>query len=83
MSTKEKLALAMEEAGCPANLISRARAGEFDDFESASATPIIRLVRELSPLGFTDLANRAMNGEFDGTKEEAETWYARERHRLL
>lgn len=78
MSTKEKLAKAMEDAGCPESLIARARGGEFDDFESPSATPIIRLVRALSELGYTPLATRAMNGEFDATREEAEAWYERE-----
>ena len=83
VSTKERLAKAMEDAGCPANLIARARGGEFDDFESESATPIIRLVRTLSECGFSALATRAMNGEFDATKEEAEAWYEREGKHLL
>jgi hypothetical protein len=83
MSTKERLAKAMEEAECPASLVARARAGEFDDFESPSATPIIHLVRILSECGFSMLAKRAMNGEFDGTREEAEAWYAREGKHIL
>ena len=69
MNSKERLAKAMEDAACPPGLIERAKAGEFDDFESPHATPCIQLVRELSQLGFLVLAKRAMNGEFDGTKE--------------
>ena len=83
MSTKERLAKAMEAAGCSVELIARARGGEFDDFESPSATPITRLVRVLVAEGFSGLANRAMNGEFDSTKEEAEAWGQREGHRLI
>lgn len=83
MTTKELLAQAMESEGCPANLISRARGGEFDDFESNSATPIVRLVNELSKLGFPTLAARAIDGEFDSTKEEAEEWFKREGQHLL
>ena len=83
MSTKERLAKAMEAAGCSVELIARARGGEFDDFESPSATPITRLVRVLVAEGFSGLANRAMNGEFDSTKEEAEAWGRREGHRLI
>jgi hypothetical protein len=83
MSTKERLAKAMEEAGCPKELVVRARGGEFADFESNSATPIIRLVGELAQHGFSALADRAIAGEFDATKEEAEAWFQREGKNLL
>jgi hypothetical protein len=83
MTTKERLAQAMIAEGCPTGLIARARAGEFDDFESNSATPIVRLVNELHKAGFRDLAARAIKGEFDATKEEAEAWYQREGKNLL
>jgi hypothetical protein len=83
VNTKERLALAMEAEGCPQELIARARGGEFDDFYSNSATPIMRLVGELRKNGFRALAARAIGGEFDATKEEAEAWYQREGHFLL
>lgn len=81
--TTEKLAKAMEEVGCPSGMIQRALEGEFDDFKSNSATPIVRLVRELQSIGQNALAQRAMDGEFDATKEEADAWYAEEGHKLL
>lgn len=73
-STTERLALALEQAGAPASLVAQARAGQFDDFRSSSATPISDLVRRCRQLGLTDVAKRAIAGEFDATKEEAEEW---------
>ena len=88
MSTKERLARAMEAAsilaravgrpGVPAALIAKARAGGFDDYEADSPAPIIDLVNALRRVGFSDLAQRAIDGEFDGTREEAEAWFERE-----
>jgi len=80
---REKLARALEEAHAPAQMVERARAGQYDDFLSDSATPIINLVRDLQLVGLHELANRAMNGEFDGTKEEADAWYQAEGKDLL
>lgn len=74
ISTKEKLARALMEANASAQMVERARAGFYDDYESPSATPIANLVRDLQLVGLGDLAARAVNGEFDGTREEAEAW---------
>ena len=71
--TKERLALVLEEAGLK-DLASLARFGRFDDFESESTTPIIDLVVALRARRRRDLAERAMNGEWDCTPEEAEAW---------
>lgn len=78
MSTKEKLARAMRTYNAPDKLIADALAGKFDDFESESATPIINLVGECRLLGLNELAERAINGEFDATEEEAKAWHERE-----
>lgn len=85
LSTKERLAQALEALNDPRvkPLIARARDGDFDDYESHSATPQIDLVTELRKLGLTDFAARAMDGEFDGTKEEGEAWYEREGKHLF
>lgn len=74
--TKERLASALEERKNPrlAAMIRKARAGEYDDYLSDSATPINDLVRDLRQNGEHELAERAIVGEFDGTKEEAEAW---------
>jgi hypothetical protein len=82
-STKERLACTLEKAGAPLIMVNAARSGRYDDFESESVTPIVDLVNDLRAFGLHDLAHRAMNGEFDGTKEEAEAWYQREGRNLI
>ena len=77
MSTKERLAQELTKAHAPAFMIAKAKAGEYDDFQSSSATPINDLVRDCRKAGLNDLASRAMNGNFDGTKEEGEAWFER------
>lgn len=77
--TTEKLAKALEMASCPDWMIKRARDGYYDDFKSELATPITALVTDLMALRTADafvLAERAKNGEFDGTAEEADAWLA-------
>ncbi len=83
MSTKERLAAELEKANAPKEMIHAARAGSYDDFESNSATPIVDLVHDCQQFGLHEFAQRAMNGEFDATKEEAEAWYEREGKDLI
>jgi hypothetical protein len=75
--TKERLAQVLH-AEALFDLERKARAGDFDDYESESATPIVDLVMTLERLGKHKLADRARNGEFDGSKGEAEAWAKRE-----
>ena len=82
MSTKERLAQVLHAAGL-FDMEKAARAGRYDDFESESATPMMDLVHDLQALGRNDLAARAINGEFDSTKEEAEEWFQREGKNLI
>ena len=82
MRTKEKLAQALHAAGL-FDMEVKARRGDYDDYESKSATPIVNLVNELNANGHSGLAQRAMNGEFDGTKEEAQEWFESEGKDLL
>lgn len=70
----EKLVVALREDGAPPGLVFRAAGGAFHDFASESATPIIDLVRECERLGLRTIAERARNGDFDATREEAERW---------
>lgn len=74
--TTERLARALEERKNPrlAGMVRKARAGAYDDYLSDSATPINDLVRDLRQNGEHELAQRAIAGEFDGTREEAEAW---------
>jgi len=82
LRTKERLAQVLHAAGL-FEMEKAARAGRYDDYEGESATPIVDLVHDLQAAGKSDLAARAMNGEFDATKEEAEAWYEREGKDLL
>lgn len=75
--TKFKLAAAIRQAapdGRLEDMARKAEAGHYDDFESELEAPCVTLVRDLRAAGAEDLAKRAMNGEWDGTKEEAEAW---------
>ena len=83
MTTKDKLFHALVEAHAPSYMLEKARHGDYDDFESESATPIYDLVSDLRRAHLPELMGRAMDGEFDATKEEAEAWFKKEGARLL
>lgn len=78
MSTKERLATKLEASSAPEWMVTNARNGMYDDFESVSATPIGQLVSDCRKAGLEQLAQRAINGEFDASEAEAEAWYERE-----
>lgn len=78
MTTKERLATELEKAGAPEWMIKNARNGQYDDFESGHAAPITRLVEDAHSVRLHDIAARAVDGEFDSTKEESEAWFERE-----
>ncbi len=86
MKSKEKLVHDLMIAKAPAFIIQKAIAGDYDDFESNSATPINDLVRDCLNAGMTSLdilAKKAIAGIYDGTKEEADEWYQREGKELF
>jgi hypothetical protein len=72
--TTERLARALEEAKAPQHMIERARKGYYDDYKSQHATPIALLVQHCTQYDLTAIADRAIDGEFDGTKEDADEW---------
>ncbi len=78
MDTKEKLAIALEEERAPKSMIQRAREGYYDDFLSPLAMPIHQLVSDARRYNLKRIAKRAMNGDFDATKEESDAWAASE-----
>jgi hypothetical protein len=82
LKTSERLAQALHAEGL-FSMEKNARAGAYDDYESESATPINDLVRDLRSAGREDLAKRAMDGEWDGTKEEGQAWFDREGKDML
>lgn len=75
--TTEKLARALEALNDPrlVEMITRARAGVYDDFKSELTFPEIALVQDLLPFGHTAFLKRVMEGEFDATPEESAAWY--------
>jgi hypothetical protein len=76
LPTTERLARALEAVGSPLleGMIDLARSGYYDDFKSSLIQPQVTLYGDLKSLGFDDLAQRVVDGEFDCTKEEAEEW---------
>jgi hypothetical protein len=72
--TTERLARALEAAGAPQEMIARARGGFYDEFKSDLATPIVQLVQDAREAGLKGIAERAIDGEFDATKEESDAW---------
>lgn len=77
LPTKERLAQELEKLP-PVNglerLVKRARAGMYDDYDSPLAMPQMQLVEDLRKIGQEGFVQRVVNGEFDGTREEAEAW---------
>lgn len=78
--TKDRLAAALREIGLP-DLAAEAERGVYDDYESPMPFPLINLVHRLGEAGTPQakaLAERVKDGDFDGTKEEADLWFERE-----
>ena len=73
-STSEKLVEALQTANAPQMMIDRAKAFYYDDYKSEVANNIAALVQDAHKYGLTDIAQRAMNGEFDGQQWEADAW---------
>lgn len=83
METKERLAQVLETSGASTEMIKNARLGMYDDFISPLPNPIMHLVADLREEGLHDLAQRAMDGDFDASKEEAEAWFQSEGKNLI
>jgi hypothetical protein len=81
--TTERLAKVLEAAQAPAEMIARARDGYYDDYKSELATPIPQLVNDCREAGLNDIAQRAIDGEFDATREEGDAWFRNEGAPLL
>lgn len=73
-ATTDKLAEALSLAGAPQDMIERALAGYYDDYKSPLPAPIVQLVADARSHGLPDIARRAMDGEFDATKQEGDEW---------
>ncbi len=79
-STKERLARDIDALATARNdpeltpMIRKAREGYYDDYESPLATPCIQLVIDFRTMGYEGMAQKAMDGRWDATKDEAEAW---------
>jgi len=76
MRSTERLAQALEALNDPRleSMIKLARGGYYSDYGSPLDFPEMQLVADLRGLGLTDMAQRTINGEFDGTPEESDEW---------
>lgn len=74
LKTSEKLVQALKENNAPQWLIDKANAGEYGDFTSPYATPLVELYRRCVELELTGMLMRIKMGEFDATEEENQAW---------
>lgn len=74
--TSRRLARDLTEAGAPPEIVSDALASRYDDYKSELAAPCGQLVADLRAAGREDLASRAIGGEWDGSKADADEWAA-------
>jgi len=72
--TTIKLARALITAEAPDEMIGKAVTGYYDDFKSQRADNIVALVEDARRAGLSDIMERAIDGEFDSTREESEAW---------
>lgn len=72
--SSERLALALEEAGAPAYMVSLARDDHYHDFKSPLPMPNHQLLADAREHGLTTIAAGVMDGTWDATKEESDAW---------
>lgn len=73
----------LEAAHAPAFMLRKAREGQYNDFQSDSATPIMDLVRDAAAANLKGVAEAARLGKYDGTRSEGNAWFNREGRDLL
>jgi hypothetical protein len=57
-------------------MIRRARRNKYHDFLGDEAFNIHMIVEHARRLGYDDIAQQAIDGKYDATKEEADAWAA-------
>jgi hypothetical protein len=73
--TVKKLVDALEKSNAPGWMVRKAERGQYHDFLSDSATPILDLVRDCDKTkGLKKFSRRTRAGEFDATHAEGERW---------
>lgn len=72
--SSERLAVALEEAGAPAEMIKRARADYYHDYKSDIPFPETQLLMDARLHGLESIAEGVLEGKWDATKQEADDW---------
>ena len=70
-------------ANAPAFMLRKAREGQYNDYASDSAHPIMDLVRDAMAANLRGIAEAAKAGKYDGTRAESDAWMQREGKDLL
>lgn len=65
-------------AQAPDFMLSKAREGQYNDYLSQSATPIMDLVHDAVEANLRAIADQAQTGKYDATQAEASAWFERE-----
>jgi hypothetical protein len=75
-ASTQKLIQALEAADDPKlqPIIEKARSNAYHEFKTELMFPIRQLVEDLNRAGHKQLAQQAMDGNFDATEEEAREW---------
>lgn len=68
----------LEAVRAPEVMLRKAREGQYNDYLSESATPILDLVRDAIAANLRTIADQAQTGKYDATGEEAQAWFERE-----
>lgn len=74
--SSERLAVALEAAGAPAEMVQAAREDYYHDFKSPLPMPEMQLLQDARRLGLTSIAEGVLDGEWDATKAESDAWAA-------
>lgn len=74
--TKLRLRDDLIARNAPPAMVQKAASGWYDDYESPVGDSIVQLVDDAHAAGLEDIARAAVEGEYDGTKEESEAWAA-------
>ena len=74
--TSEALALALEAAGAPVEMVAKARANYYHDFMSPLAMPETQLIADAREHGLADIVEGVLEGRWDASKAESDAWAA-------
>jgi hypothetical protein len=82
-TSTERLLEDLEAAHAPRFMLRKACEGQYNDYLSNSATPIMDLVRDATAANLRPIVQWAKAGKYDGTKAEADAWFQREGRQLF